>query len=51
LAIFEPGDNDKYKLQTRSLEDNSEIITEHTIINGTDYDLFWYNQADLDMQR
>ncbi len=48
LAIFEPGDNDKYKLQTRSLEDNSEIVTEHTIINGTDYDLFWYNQADLD---
>lgn len=48
LAIFEPEDNDKYKLQTRSLRDNSEIIIEHTIVNETDYDLFWYNQADLD---
>jgi hypothetical protein len=47
LAVFEP-ENNKYKLKTRSLEDNSEIVTEHTIINGTDYDLFWYNQADLD---
>jgi hypothetical protein len=48
LAVFEPEDNNKYKLQTRSLEDNSEIITEHTVINGTDYDLFWYNQTNLD---
>jgi hypothetical protein len=48
LAVFEPENNNKYKLQTRYLEDNSEIVTEHTIINGTDYDLFWYNQADLD---
>lgn len=48
LAIFKPEDNNKYKLQTRSLRDNGEIITEHTVISGTGYDLFWYNQADLD---
>ncbi|WHH59719.1 hypothetical protein [Petroclostridium sp. X23] len=48
LAIFEPEDNNKYKLQTRFLRDNDEIITGHTVINGTGYDLFWYNQADLD---
>ncbi|WP_347489221.1 hypothetical protein ABDB91_18620 [Desulfoscipio sp. XC116] len=48
LAIFEPEDNNKYKLQTRFLRDNGEIITEHTVINGIGYDLFWYDQADLD---
>lgn len=48
LAIFEPEDNNKYKLQTRFLRDNGEIIIEHTIVNETGYDLFWYNQADLD---
>jgi hypothetical protein len=48
LAIFEPEDNHKYKLQTRFLRDNGEIIIEHTIVNETGYDLFWYNQADLD---
>ncbi|ACV64140.1 hypothetical protein Dtox_3416 [Desulfofarcimen acetoxidans DSM 771] len=48
LAIFEPEDNNKYKLQTISLRDNGEIITEHTVINGTGYDLFWYSQAELD---
>lgn len=48
LAIFEPEDGNKYRLQTKSLRDNGEIITGHTVINETGYDLFWYNQADLD---
>jgi hypothetical protein len=48
LAIFEPEDDNKYKLQTRFLRDNGEIIIGHTIVNETGYDLFWYNQADLD---
>jgi hypothetical protein len=48
LAIFAPEDNNKYRLQTRFLRDNGQIITGHTIINEIDYDLFWYNQADLD---
>ena len=48
LAIFEPEDNNKYKLRTKFLRDNGEIITGHTVINRLGYDLFWYNQADLD---
>lgn len=48
LAIFEPEDNNKYKLQTRFLRDNGEITIGHTIVNGTGYDLFWHNHVDLD---
>lgn len=48
LAIFGPEDNNKYKLQTRLLRDNGEIIIGHTVVNETGYDLFWYNQLNLD---
>ena len=48
LAIFEPEDDNKYKLQTRFSRDNDEIAIGYTIVNEIGYDLFWYNHADLD---
>ncbi len=47
LAVFEPRDGGKYDLQTRTIRHNDDIVIGHAIINGTWYDLFWFNGAPV----
>ena len=47
LAVFEPEDKGQYGLQTTTVRDDDDIVIGHTIVNGTWYDLFWFNGAPV----
>lgn len=43
IAVFEPLGNGKYKMSSREWRENDEIIISGYIIDGTWYDLVWFN--------
>ena len=48
IAVFEPLDNGKYKMSSREWRENDEIIISGYIIDGTWYDLVWFNGAQTE---
>lgn len=48
IAVFEPVGSDKYKLQTRVIREQDEIIITGSFIGGKWYDLVWFNGAQTD---
>lgn len=45
IAVFEPLGNGKYKMSSREWREDDEIIISGYIIDGTWYDLVWFNGA------
>ena len=45
IAVFEPLGNEKYKMSSREWRESDEIIISGYIIDGTWYDLVWFNGA------
>ena len=48
LAIFQPQGDDGYKLQSTYTKEQGEIMIGNVLIGDTDYNLFWFDQSDLD---
>ncbi len=48
IAVFEPLANGKYKISLREWRENDEIIISGYIIDGTWYDLVWFNGAQTE---
>lgn len=48
IAVFEPLDNGNYKMSSRERRENDEIIISGYIIDGTWYDLVWFNGAQTE---
>ena len=48
LAVFAPTTTGKYEYRTNALRYTNELVTLHTLIGQTWYDLFWANKPDLD---
>lgn len=48
IAVFEPLGNGKYKMSSREWRENDEIIISGYIIDGTWYDLVWFNGAQTE---
>ena len=48
IAVFEPKENGKYKLQTATRRDKEEIIISGSIINDVWYDFIWFQGASTE---
>lgn len=47
LAVFQPENGGKYGLQTTTLRAADDIVIGRAVIDGTWYDLFWFNGAPV----
>lgn len=48
IAVFEPLDNGTYKMSSREWRENDEVIISGYIIDGTWYNLVWFNGAQTE---
>lgn len=48
ISVFEPLDNGTYKMSSCEWRENEEIIISGYIIDGTWYDLVWFNGAQTE---
>ena len=48
LAVFEPLENGKYRLQSSTQRNNNMVVIADAYINGQWYNLFWADKPNLD---